>query len=95
VTVLAEVGGVLADEQDETESPRMARRRVCNNKLKDSLSRVDAKQAAVLDLNALKKKAPADRSAWRVEQELIRRCSRAPRLSRGEQLARKGLGQVS
>lgn len=64
MTVLAEVGGVLAVEQDEIESPRVAKRRVRNNKLKDSLSRVVAKQSAVVDLSVLKKKAPADRSAW-------------------------------
>ena len=55
MTVLAEAGGVLAEEQDEAQTASVARRRECDSRLTGDRSRVDDPESAVLNLSARKK----------------------------------------
>jgi hypothetical protein len=96
VTVLAAAGGEFLEEQDEAETASVAGRRENNTRLTIRRSRVDDSRSAVLNLSALKKEKllptpPCSGSSRSRFEGAPARLA----LSRGEQLARKGFGQVS
>src|SRR5258705_11402272 len=88
VTVLEVAGEFFLEEHDETEIVSAAGRRENNTRLTIRRSRVDDSRSAALNLRAFKKRKllPTQSARW-VEQELIRKCSRAPR-----SLARRAVG---
>ena len=96
MTVLEVAAEFLLEEQDETETVSVAGRRENNNRLTIRRSRVNDSRSAVLNLCAFKKESscqPNPRGGS--SRSWFEGAPARLALSRGEQSARKGFGQVS